>query len=476
MAARQCRRRLHLEIHRPELAEISKETRAAFDTGHAVGRVAREIYASGNALMVTDEGGLEHALRKTARALRAPDPGPIFEATFRYSGVLVRADVLLPEGHGWRLIEVKASTRVEPEHLNDCAIQQWVLRGSGCRIQRVSVAHVDSTFVYPGDRLYPGLLREADVDEQVGQQLGLVPDWVRDARAAASGPEPEVPVGAQCFKPHACPFVRHCWPRDVEYPLLELPRASKGRLGEFVAEGYRDLRDVPPDRLTDAQRRVQRVARSGQPEIDPAIAEYLASLDYPRYFLDFESVGPAIPVFAGTRPYDALPFQWSCHYEPAPGSLDHAEFLDLGGTPPFRRLAESLVRAVGRTGPVIVYSSYERTMLERLARHYPDLETALGAIAGRLVDLRPLFEQGYYHPAMRGSWSLKALLPAVLPELSYESLGGIREGTDASSGFLEAIAPGTTEERKRELEVQLRRYCRFDTEALYRLVEAFTAT
>jgi len=475
MAARQCRRRLYLEIRRPELAEISKETRAAFDTGHAVGRVAREIYASGNALMVPDDGGLEHALRKTSRAMLAKDRGPVFEATFRYSGVLVRADVLLPDGPGWRLVEVKASTRVEPEHLNDCAIQQWVLHGAGCRLQRISVAHVDSTFVYPGDGMYHGLLQEVSVDQQVRQQLALVPGWVRDARAAASGAEPEVPVGAQCFKPYACPFMRHCWPRDVEHPLLELPRANKGRLGEFVAEGYRDLRDVPPGRLTDAQRRVQRVVRSGEPEVDAAIAGYLASLDYPRYYLDFESAGPAVPVFAGTRPYQSLPFQWSCHYEPAPGALDHAEFLDLSGAPPFRRLAESLIRALGRTGPILVYSGYERTMLERLAGLYPDLEPALDAMVGRLVDLRPLFEQGYYHPAMRGSWSLKALLPAVLPDLRYEDLDGIREGTDASSGYLEAIASGTTLERKRELDDQLRRYCRFDTEALYRLVGAFMA-
>ncbi|MDH4108578.1 MAG: DUF2779 domain-containing protein [Gammaproteobacteria bacterium] len=475
LAARQCRRRLHLELHRPELAVIGKETQAALDTGNAVGRVAQSIYGTENSVLVAGNGGLERALRQTALLLRAATPAPVFEAAFEYGGVLVRVDVLLPTGAGWRLVEVKASTRLEPEHVADCAIQLWVVEGAGCPLAGVSVAHVDSQFVYPGDDAYGGLLREEDVEADARRLLPLVPEWASDARAAATGPEPRVAVGAQCFKPYACPFVGHCWPGDVEHPLLELPRAAKGRLGEFVARGYRDLREVPPGELTEAQRRVQRVTRSGVAESDPAIGRYLRSLEFPRYYLDFESVGPAIPVFPGTGPYQALPFQWSCHYESGPGRLEHAEFLDLTAAPPFRRLAESLVRALGRVGPIVVYSSYERTMLDRLARLFADLGPALAALAGRLVDLRPIIEQGYYHPSMRGSWSLKSVLPAVLPDMNYGKLDGIQEGMDASSGYLEAIAPGTTPERRQALDAQLRAYCRFDTEALYRLVQVFAA-
>ena len=469
MSARQCLKRLHLEIHQPELKVISSATETAFEIGHRVGEVAQQIYGSDDSVFIPYEGGLRHALKKTARLVKQGPAFPIFEATFQYGGVLVRVDALLPDGDGWRIVEVKASTSVKEQHSFDCAVQSWVFQGMGHRLNGIALAHVDNSFVYEGSGSYQGLLIEQDMAADVERLQPGVPERVREARDTAAGDEPDIPVGPHCFDPYECPFVSHCWSSDGDYPVLGLA-GSKAKLAEFVREGFSDLRDVPASCLTERQQRIQRVTTAGQAELQAGAAEFVADLAYPRYYLDFETITPAVPIWAGTRAYETLPFQWSCHYEAAPGKMDHAEFLDLSGNPPMRRLAESLIRALGSEGPILMYTVYEKRMINGLIERFPDLELSLAAIVDRLVDLAPVTREHYYHPDMRGSWSLKAVLPTIAADMRYTELEGIQEGTGASEGYLEAIDAATTAERKAELKGQLLRYCKFDTEAMVRLV------
>ena len=470
MSARQCLKRLYLEVNRPELGEISAKTEAAFATGNAVGEVAQQIYGNEDAVVIPYEGGMSHALKKTARLVSEGPQYPIFEATFQHGGVLVRVDALLPDGDAWRIVEVKASTQVKEEHVFDCAAQRWVFEGLGHELRNIVLAHVDNTFVYEGEGDFDGLLTEADETQSTHDLLPIVPDWIAKAQQAVSGDEPDIAVGAHCTKPYDCPFIGYCWPSEPEYPVQGLG-GSKAKLGELIAEGIEDIRDVPVNRLSEKQQWIQKVTRSGKAEKLPGAREFVRSLDYPRYYLDFETIGPAIPIWAGTRPYETLPMQWSCHYESEPGKVEHAEFLDLSGDPPMRRLAESLIRVLGKAGPVLMYTTYERTVLNGLIARFSDLEAPLQAIVDRLVDLRPPTQQFYYHPAMAGSWSLKAVLPTVAPDMQYSELEEIQEGTAASEGYLEAILPGTSPERKEQLKEQLLRYCKFDTEAMVRLVQ-----
>lgn len=469
MSARQCLKRLHLEIHRPELKVISRSTEAAFETGHKVGDVARDLYGTEGAVFIPYEGGLGHALKKTARLVKAGPKFPIFEATFQFDGVLVRVDALIPDAGAWKIVEVKASTAVKEEHLFDCAVQSWVFQRNGYQQTGIVVAHVDSSFVYQGTGDYRGLLLEKDMAEGVSKLLPVVPDWVQKARDAATGAEPAVPVGRHCFAPYECPFVSYCWPSETVHPVQDLG-GSKGKLAEFIAEGFLDLREVPASRLTEKQRRIQSVTASGRPAVSDAASRFVRDLPYPRYFLDFETVMPAVPVWAGTRPYETLPFQWSCHYEATPGKLEHCEFVDLSGEPPMRRLAESLIRALGREGPVLTYTDYEKRIIEGLADRFPDLQRPLLDVVDRLFDLARPTRQYYYHPDMHGSWSLKSVLPTIAADMHYSQLEGIQEGTAASAGYFEAIAADTSADRKAELEAQLLRYCRFDTGAMVRLL------
>jgi hypothetical protein len=216
------------------------------------------------------------------------------------------------------------------------------------------------------------------------------------------------------------------------------------------------------------------VTTLGKPEVLDGARETLEALPYPRYYLDFETVGPAVPFWVGTRPYRAVPVQWSCHIEEQDGRLSHKEFLDLSGEPPMRALAEQMIASLGASGPVLMYTSYEKTVINGLIELFPDLGEPLQKIINRLYDLYPVVKENYYHPNMLGSWSIKAVLPCIAPHMNYAELEGISEGMGASDGFIEAINPETTPERKAELEEQLLRYCKFDTEAMAEIVRFFS--
>jgi len=482
MSSLQCRKRVHLEVNRPELARYSKATEAAFQVGHEIGDVAIQLYGDGEGVYIDYAGdSLGPALAQTRERMSSLQRVPLFEATLQHDGVLVREDVLLPVVdagvQSWRIIEVKASTKVKPEHANDCAVQAWVHRQSGHSLSSIALAHVDNRFVYPGGGDYRGLLVENDLSGSVFDLLPAVPRWVEQAREAVAGPMPDVPVGQQCTSPYECPFLDVCWPvrgaDGVDYPITGLG-GSRKRLALWVLDGYRDIRDVPASSITaETQLRIHRVTREGRPELLPGAREFVDSLPYPRFYLDFETISPPVPIWAGTRPYQTLPIQWSCHISRASGLLEHTEFLDLSGEPPMRALAESLIRALEAAGPVLMYTNYERSVIEGLAAMYSDLAEPLRAITGRLVDLHPVTRDNYYHPDMLGSWSIKAVLPTIAPEMDYATLQGIQEGTGASAAYLEAIHPGTAPELKETLRGELLKYCRHDTEAMVRLVEFF---
>ncbi|NNE05192.1 MAG: DUF2779 domain-containing protein [Xanthomonadales bacterium] len=475
MSALQCPKKAWLEVHRNELAEHSSQTLAAFQAGDQVGAIAVELYreARGKGQYIEYEIGLAAAERTSRELMNGLFREPVFEATLSHDGVLVREDVLLPDGDSWRIVEVKASTSLKDQYAQDCAIQAWVHRGAGYGYSRISLAHVDNQFVYQGDGRYAGLLVEQDLTGTVDELLSSVPAWVDKARNAVSGDEPVYPVGQHCTSPYPCPFFRHCWPVDSDYPLHGLG-GSKKKLGALVARGYQDILDVPASELdSDPHLRILRVTRSGAAEILPGAGEFMRNLEYPRFYFDFETFGRPVPVWPGTRPYQALPFQWSCHVEHEDGLLEHLEFLELDGGSPMRACAEAMIEGLGDHGPVIVYTTYEKHVIKNLQELYPDLEARLQLLLERIVDIAPPIKAAYYHPQMLGSWSLKAILPTIAPDLDYTRLEGVHEGTEASNAYLEAIDEKTTPQRREQIRQQLLEYCRYDTLAMVRLVHFF---
>ena len=478
ISAWQCPKKLYLEKYHRELGEVSDATELLFAMGHEVGAIAQDAYGTSASVEIPFNRKMGLMVRETRALLAAGADFPIFEATFEHDGILVRVDVLIPDGEGWRVVEVKASTSVKDYHVLDGAIQDWVLRHAGLTVTSIALAHINNQFVYAGDGDYAGLLVEEDLTEDIRNVEPAVEDLIAKARAAVAGPMPDVAVGTHCGKPYDCQFVNYCWPMDAEYPVIGL-RGSKKKLGEYVTSGCRDIRDVSVADITaDTQLRIHRVTSQGEAEVLDGAREELMALPYPRYYLDFETIGPAVPIWPGTCPYKAVPVQWSCHIDDGAGdgslgSMRHEEFLDLSGKPPMRALAETLVECLGESGPVLMYTSYEKGVINRLIEMFPDLEDPLRHIIDRLFDLFPVVRNHYYHPAMLGSWSIKAVVPTMAPHMNYANLEGIKEGSAASNGFIEAISSDTDLIHKTELEDQLLRYCKFDTEAMVEIVNFF---
>lgn len=487
LAYRQCPKRLWLEVHRPELRDDSPQTQASFQAGHAVGDVARRLYdpkGLGTFLDISElgVGGMVHATRQLL-SRRAP----IFEAAFsighKEEGALAIADVLLPDpdGRAWHMVEVKSSTQVKDYHMDDAAIQFYIATQAGVPLGSIKVAHIDSSWVYPGDGVYQGLLREADLSAVTAAREHEVRDWLAGAHEIVrSEAPPERDTGTHCRTPYECGFLKACRGDDdrrhgiATHPVHWLP--MQGARGELKAllngdSPPRDMAQVPDAALNDRQRRVKEAHLSGRRFLDAAGAqERLAVHSLPALFLDFETVAHTVPIWKGTRPYQQIPFQFSLHRLSPDGTLTHLGFLDLSGSDPSLQIAMALVASCGTREPIYAYNkSFEGARLQELAMRFPQLQKGLMDIQARLVDLRPIAESCYYDPAQEGSWSIKSVLPTIAPDLAYDKLGAVHDGGAAMGAYLEAIGPEVTAERKQQVRDALWRYCRLDTYAMVRL-------
>ena len=484
LAYRQCPKRLWLEIHRKELRQDSASTQASFEVGYQVGDIAQQLYdpkGKGQIIDVQAEG-FDAAFARSAELLNSAQP--IFEAGFRAGGALAFADVMLPARRGgkrvWRMIEVKSSTEVKNYHRDDTAVQAFVARTSGVPLISVALAHIDSTWVYPGGGDYEGLLTEVDLTDEAFGRAEEVKTWIAEAQEIVGRKaEPARCTGRHCNDPYECGFLDYCQSQEpkAEYPVRWLPRVQSRALKKLIDEdGVGDLRGIPDDLLNDRQMRVKTHTLSGKVFFDAlqAAAELMPH-KLPAYFLDFETIQFAVPIWKGTRPYQQIPFQFSMHRLSRTGKLDHHSFIDLSGKDPSKAFAESLIAACGERGPVFVYNAgFETARIKELGARFPKLRASLLAINERVVDLLPIAERHYYHPSQQGSWSIKKVLPAVAPDLRYEELDGVQNGGMAMDAFQEAIAITTSKDRKALVEQQLLDYCCLDTFAMVRLWQFFS--
>jgi hypothetical protein len=479
VAFRQCPKRFWLEIHHPELRQDSAATQASFAIGSNVGEVARKLYdPHGKGLLIDAQAiGYPAAFTQTQQALQARQP--VFEAGFAACGALAFADVLLPVSDQgpptWRMVEVKSSGSVKGYHRDDLAIQYFVAHNARASVDAAALAHIDTGWVYPGSGNYKGLLVEQDLTNEVSGRLGEVDAWIREAHTLAEqAAEPARRTGPHCHAPFECGFLSHCRTGEpaAKHPVEWLPCVQTKALKEFVArEDIIDMGQVPDKLLDRQQLRVKQATITGRVRFDvDAAMQDLEKHRLPALFLDFETVSFVVPIWAGTRPYQQIPFQFSLHILGIDGQLCHTAFLDLSGDDPSERFAQALVQACAPPGPIFVYNKrFEEKRIDELADRCPGLRTALRELLPRLVDLIPIANEHYYHPSQQGSWSIKRVLPAMASELRYDDLEGIQDGGAAMVAYQEAIAPGTLAERKTQIREQLLAYCRLDTFAMIRV-------
>lgn len=476
IAGCQCLKRLYFQVHQPELAaEADKSAEAVIEQGREVGMLARQLFPGG---VEVGSMRLDQAIRATRELMANPEVPTIFEGVFEGDGVLVRVDALQrrKENH-WRLVEVKSTSELRDHHVEDVGIQSYVLSFSGIKLASVWLAHINRDYVLNGMTVDP---RQFFLFRNLTDRVkNLRPELVIRLRSQmnvlAMPTPPEVPVGSHCVNPVVCEFFQHCNQPLPEDHIGYLPRLHASAAEQLEGMGVESIHEIPADfELSEFQRRVCTAMQTGQPWFSAELKTELESLRYPLYFMDFETVNPAIPRFSGMRPYDHLPIQWSVHVQRQPGSpTEHFEFLALDSGDPRTAFIASLCEALGEdNGSIVVYNEqFESQRLWELAGWLPAYTDRIRRIQSRLWDLLPVVRNHVYHPAFGGSFSLKAVLPALVPEMTYEGME-VPNGQAAGLAWESMISNRVTDSERRAKQKALLEYCGQDTLALVKLLEA----
>ena len=391
----------------------------------------------------------------------------IYDAAFEADGIFVSIDILERAAGGFVIADVVTGLSAKERYVAHAAVQRHVARRAGIDVVRVDVLHIDRDVRYAD---LPKLFTRVDVTARMPP--------IAEGRAAElatmlEGALPTSPTGAHCREPRNCPFLDRCFPSDV-HAVETLYRVTPAQLAELRALGIRTVDEVPERFAADGPARRQvKAVRTGGLVVEGDLVGALAALSPPLAFLDFETLNPAVPAWPGHGPYEQVAVQLSCHRSDGA----HHEWLAEAGTDPREPFAQALLAACDGAATIVAYGAeFERKCVRDLARALPSLSEPLNAIANRIVDLCAIVRNHVYHPDFRGSFSIKRVLPALVPELGYGDLA-IRDGRTAASALETLLLDGATLEEltRRTLRERLLRYCGRDTLAMVRLHERLTS-
>jgi hypothetical protein len=470
-----CRKSLYLHKWRPELRGDPKG--AAVDlwkSGSAVGDCARGLFPGGVAIPSDGLTGEERVAMTQGEIERGTRV--IYDAAFSRHGVRVQVDILVLVRGYWNLYGVKSTTSAKAHHLEEMAVQYHVLSGCGIPLHKVFLVHIDSRYLRRGEIVPEELFILRDVSGGVREKLPFLAGRLSEMRKVLRGKEPGTDIGPHCVSPYVCDFREHCW-RHVPDPSIFSLRGKGIDKWGLYRKGIVDLGDVPLDEMNATQRMQVEYFLGRMEHADSGrILEFLGHLRYPLCFLDFETFGSGVPLYDDTRPYQQIPFQYSLHRIDAAGEeARHFEFLAGPGDDPRAEIAERLIHEVPEGACVVAYGmGFERRVLTEMGKLLPQARKRLLSIADSLVDMMDLFRRrDIYHWAMNGSYSLKTVLPTLVPEMTYKGLE-IRDGRMASEAYFTMGELSDSGERAK-LRAALLEYCRQDTLGLVRLLEKIRA-
>lgn len=479
VAGQQCHKLLWWKTHEPHAVELQPSTvlEDRFDQSRHVGELAREHFPGGTLIALPHNAVAERAeATRTAMAAGAPS---IYEATFVADGVYAAVDILLRELDGrWRLIEVKSAKSQKEEHLLDAAIQLHVVEKSGVQVSAVEIMHLCPECRHPD---LSNLFTRTEVTEEARALLPEIPAQIEAQVAMLAGPLPEAKIGLHCSEPYECAFQERCWPKDEDHISRLYLVGRKKRCADYMAAGVHRIGDIPPKKkLSDTAKRQIRALKERRTIVEDGLAEALKPFECRLGFLDFETIQRAVPVWPGMGPWDQEPAQFSYHefdysksaLTPEDESRGHVEFLADGSDDCRPLLAERMIAATRNAERVVSFSPFELTRIRGLQRSVPDLRDELLELEHKLVDLLPVLRDHVYHPEFHGSFSLKVVLPVMVPEVSYEDLviidGMVASVEIARLLFVAGKVPRAERERVRR---DLLAYCRRDTWAMVKLLE-----
>jgi len=473
----QCPKILWLKSNRPGLFDDSVMNQAILATGNEVGDLSMGLF--GEFTEVPYSTDLSEMIAQTSKLLNENTP-VICEASFTFDSCYCAVDLLKKVRGGYEIYEVKSSTSISDIYLHDIAYQNWVLQNCGLKVKKVCIVHLNKKYIRQGELELDKLFKIVDVTEianekykEVSENIAFLKKYMEQTS------EPAKEIGPHCSDPYDCGFWNYC-ARELPSPsVFDIRgRLTSSKKWSFYKQGlisYEDL--LKAGALNDEQAlQASQEVYEQQPYIEKsAIQDVLDSLYYPLYFLDFETIRPAIPLFGNTSSYQQIPFQYSLHWlEKKGGKLKHTEYLADPGIDPRRSLAEQLCKDIPCGVCTVAYNmGFEKARLKEMAALFPDLDRHLMDIHDHMCDLMIPFQQkSYYMKAMQGSYSIKFVLPALFPDdpsLDYGNLDGIHNGDEASNMFL-----AMRDMSEQEVEIwraRLLKYCRLDTFAMVKLWE-----
>jgi hypothetical protein len=463
----QCPRHLWISINAKErLPEIDEATQKKFDIGHELEEYAKKLFPGGIDLPTEDFTG---NLQLTQASLK--EEKPLFEPAFMIDDLYSRADILLPNKDGWDIIEVKSATKVKDINIHDVSFQKHVYEKCGLKIKKCYLMHINNEYIRKGEINPKELLTKTDITEEVEEAIKGISERIENMKEIISDPIlPENKIGTHCNDPYDCPLIDECWSFLPEGHVFQL-YGSRKKGFELIENKIYALKDIPSEfELNEKQELQVKCEKEGKVHIHKeSIKQFLSTLQYPLYYLDFETINPAIPMFDNSKPYQQIPFQFSLHVVSKDGDVKHHEFLYSGTGDPRVDFSLELKKVIGDAGSVVVYSqSFEISRLKELVNFDSTCKDWVENVLSRIVDLLVPFRNfSYYNPLQKGSASLKSVLPALCGA-DYSSLE-ICKGDDASLLYLNSNYLGIGDKEK--IRKDLLEYCKLDTLAMVWIVE-----
>ena len=472
----QCPKILWMDMHKPEEAETDNNE-AVLETGKRVGEVARQYFGKCEVVGYNPDKSI--MIGETQRLMES-GAKVIAEASFAWDHLFCSVDLLRKVDGGYDIIEVKSSTEVKGIYIDDVSFQYCVLKYSGVDVKHAYIMHIDSSYERKGELELDKLFCIEDFTEcaiRKEEACEIEREMTRMINYVKSDEEPEKDIDMCCEEPYGCAYYGYCRKHLPEESVFDIRGLSRKKKYEYYYDGIVSFEEVIREHPKISAKQLKQVETAYYDKPDyidtDGIAGFLDTLRYPIYHLDFETFQQAVPEFDGVHPYDQIPFQYSLHIEYENGRLEHREFLAEEGTDPRRPLAERLCEDIPADVCVLAYNmSFEKRVINELARTFPDISEHLMSIRGNICDLMiPFQKQQYYTKAMQGSYSIKYVLPALYPddpELDYHNLDEVHNGSEASAAFL--TMTNHSPEETASLRANLLKYCGLDTYAMVKVL------
>ena len=473
--ALQCKKMLWLEKNKPNEKKELKNNNV-FENGNTTHEVARYLF--GEHINIEYDENLQEMINNTISTIESYQNIIITEASFNYNNNFCSVDILKKDNNKYEIYEVKSSTKLKDIYIKDISYQYYILTNLGLNVTKCSIIYINNKYIRDEsinlEELFTinNVTKEVkELQEEVENNIIEINNYMKQTN------EPKEDIDIKCFKPYPCQFFDYCKKHLQENNVFNISNMHISNKIKLYKQGKYDYESLLKENIDKKyKQQIEYELYNKEQYIDTyKIKEFINTLTYPLYFLDFETFQMPIPLYKGTSPYEQIPFQYSLHYIKKDNSkLNHLEFLSEPGIDPRRPLAERLVKDIPSNACILAYNmSFEKTIIKKLANTYPDLKDNLMILHDNIKDLMIPFKNRYYYDKnMKGSYSIKYVLPAIFPNepsLDYHNLDLIHNGEEAMNNY--ANLETLSKEEQKYIKERLLRYCELDTYAMVKIYQ-----